>query len=236
MPGLEFTLVVEEPNCVTVRGVNAGNVQALVDSMKPHYPMAICRVFGQSGESRASAASQRAAIEILDEALSGSSDPAVQQRLRDRIAAIGEGCQASPTSQEAAIKILTEALSSCRDADERQRLTDRIAAIGEESHASSDSRKAAINVLGDLLRGTFDPAERLRLAQRIDVIRKKSCASQFQGRALTAVAPTVKWFPPQGPACPLSFRCLAQPALCWRTLPSVASRDQTVQHPAFGNR
>ena len=180
---------------MTVRGVNAGNVQALVDSMKPHYPMAICRVFGQSGESRASAASQRAAIEILDEALSGSSDPAVQQRLRDRIAAIGEGSHASPASQE-----------------------------------------AAINVLGDLLRGTFDPAERLRLAQRIDVIRKKSCASQFQERALTAVAPTVKWLPPQGPACPLSFRCLAQPALCWRTLPSVASRDQTVQHPAFGNR
>ena len=195
MDGLEFTVVEGERNCVAVRGVNAENVRALIDAMKPHYPMAICRAFDQSGES-----------------------------------------MACPASQKAAIKILTEALSSCRDADERQRLTDRIAAIGEGSHASPASQKAAINVLGDLLRGTFDPAERLRLAQRIDVIRKKSCASQFQGGALTAVAPTVKWLPPQGPACPLSFRCLAQPALCWRTLPSVPSRDQTVQHPAFGNR
>ena len=121
---------------MTVRGVNAGNVQALVDSMKPHYPMAICRVFGQSGESRASAASQRAAIEILDEALSGSSDPAVQQRLRDRIAAIGEGSQASVDSKKAAIKRLNELLRVAAPAVQ-QWLRDRIAAISVSEFAGS---------------------------------------------------------------------------------------------------
>ena len=129
---------------MTVRGVNADNVQALIGAMKPHYPMAICRAFDQSGESRACPASQKAAIKSLTEALSGCLDDAVRQRLTDRVLAIGEGSWASPDSENEAIGILRAALGQSSDELEQNDIVSRIVGIGAGSAPGAASLEVAL--------------------------------------------------------------------------------------------